>query len=309
MGIARPRWSRKRISEVTTMKRLWPAAILALPLALACTSAKEKARADTAQALAAQQKVLMAKLEAQKDSLTQVVGDADSFIAKIDSQVSRVKGLPKSKKNAKSESPIQDQLQARKDMLKRVNALVERAQETAKELADARKREEELRGENTKLQAQVDADALRIAELTSQIEQQAQSIALMQAKVDTLDMMVNELRATQSKVYYVIGDEGELIKKGIVVKEGGANLLIARVGRTLVPARTLDRDLFKSIDTREIHEIPVPDSTRQYQIVSRQSLDNADVVSREGSSFRGNLKIKDSDRFWGPSKYLIIVQK
>jgi len=291
------------------MKRLWPAAILALPLALACTSAKEKARADTAQALAAQQKVLMAKLEAQKDSLTQVVGDADSFIAKIDSQVSRVKGLPKSKKNAKSESPIQDQLQARKDMLKRVNALVERAQETAKELADARKREEELRGENTKLQAQVDADALRIAELTSQIEQQAQSIALMQAKVDTLDMMVNELRATQSKVYYVIGDEGELIKKGIVVKEGGANLLIARVGRTLVPARTLDRDLFKSIDTREIHEIPVPDSTRQYQIVSRQSLDNADVVSREGSSFRGNLKIKDSDRFWGPSKYLIIVQK
>jgi len=291
------------------MKRLWPAAILALPLALACNSAKEKARADTAQALAAQQKVLMAKLEAQKDSLSQVVGDADSFIAKIDSQVSKVKGLPKSKKNRKSESPIQDQLQARKDMLKRVSALVERAQQTAKELADARKREEDLRGENAKLQAQVDADALRIAELTSQIEQQAQSIAMMQAKVDTLDVLVNDLRATQSKAYYVIGDEGDLIKKGIVVKEGGANLLIARIGRTLVPARTLDRDMFKSIDVRETHEIQVPDSTRRYQIVSRQSLDDADAPERDGASFRGNLKIKDSDKFWAPSKYLIIVQK
>jgi hypothetical protein len=291
------------------MKRLWPAAILALPLALACNSAKEKARADTAQALAAQQKVLMAKLEAQKDSLSQVVGDADSFIAKIDSQVSKVKGLPKSKKNRKSESPIQDQLQARKDMLKRVSALVERAQQTAKELADARKHEEELRGENAKLQAQVDADALRIAELTSQIEQQAQSIAMMQAKVDTLDVLVNDLRATQSKAYYVIGDEGDLIKKGIVVKEGGANLLIARIGRTLVPARTLDRDMFKSIDVRETHEITVPDSTRRYQIVSRQSLDDADAPERDGASFRGNLKIKDSDKFWAPSKYLIIVQK
>jgi len=280
------------------MKRLWPAAILALPLALACNSAKEKARADTAQALAAQQKVLMAKLEAQKDSLSQVVGDADSFIAKIDSQVSKVKGLPKSKKNRKSESPIQDQLQARKDM-----------QQTAKELADARKREEDLRGENAKLQAQVDADALRIAELTSQIEQQAQSIAMMQAKVDTLDVLVNDLRATQSKAYYVIGDEGDLIKKGIVVKEGGANLLIARIGRTLVPARTLDRDMFKSIDVRETHEIQVPDSTRRYQIVSRQSLDDADAPERDGASFRGNLKIKDSDKFWAPSKYLIIVQK
>jgi hypothetical protein len=291
------------------MKRLWPAAILALPLALACNSAKEKARADTAQALAAQQKVLMAKLEAQKDSLSQVVGDADSFIAKIDSQVSKVKGLPKSKKNRKSESPIQEQLQARKDMLKRVSALVERAQQTAKELADARKREEDLRGENAKLQAQVDADALRIAELTSQIEQQAQSIAMMQAKVDTLDVLVNDLRATQSKAYYVIGEEGDLIKKGIVVKEGGANLLIAHIGRTLVPARTLDRDMFKSIDVRETHEIMVPDSTRRYQIVSRQSLEDADAPDRDGASFRGNLKIKDSDKFWAPSKYLIIVQK
>jgi len=291
------------------MKRLWPAAILALPLAVACTSAKEKARADSAQALAGEQKVLMAKLEAQKDSLSQVVGDADSFIAKVDSTVSKVKGLPKSKRMKNAESPIEEQLQARRDMLKRVSALVERAQQTAKELADARKREEELKSDNEKLKSQVDADALRIAELTSQIDQQAQTIALMQAKVDTLDITVNELRATQSKAYYVIGDEDALIKKGIIVKEGGANLLIARVGRTLVPARNLDREKFTAIDTRNVQEIAVPDSTRRYQIVSRQSLDDAVAPERDGPSFRGNLKIKDIDKFWAPSKYLIIVER
>ena len=291
------------------MKRLWPAVILALPLAVACTSAKEKARADSAQALAGEQKVLMAKLEAQKDSLSQVVGDADSFIAKVDSTVSKVKGLPKSKRMKNAESPIEEQLQARRDMLKRVSALVERAQQTAKELADARKREEELKSDNEKLKSQVDADALRIAELTSQIDQQAQTIALMQAKVDTLDITVNELRATQSKAYYVIGDEDALIKKGIIVKEGGANLLIARVGRTLVPARNLDREKFTAIDTRNVQEIAVPDSTRRYQIVSRQSLDDAVAPERDGPSFRGNLKIKDIDKFWAPSKYLIIVER
>jgi hypothetical protein len=291
------------------MKRLLPAAALILPLAMACTSAKERARADSVQALANQQKELMSRLEAQKDSLTQVVGDADAFISKVDSQVSRVKGLPKSKRRKDSESGIEDQIQARKDMLRRVNALVERAQQTAKELADAKKREEDLKNENDKLKSQVDADALRIAELTSQIEQQAQTIALMQAKVDTLDATVNELRATQSKAYYVIGDEDQLIKKGIIVKEGGANLLIARVGRTLVPARNLDRDLFTAIDTREVHEISVPDTSRRYQIVSRQSLDDADVPDRDGPNFRGNLKIKDTDKFWAPSKYLIIVER
>jgi len=291
------------------MKRLWPAAIIILPLAVACTSAKEKARADSAQALATTQKVLMAKLEAQKDSLSQVVNDADSFIAKVDSTVSKVKGLPKSKRKKNSESPIEDQLNARKEMLKRVSALVQRAQETAKELADAKKREEELKNDNEKLKAQVDADALRIAELSSQIDQQAQTIATMQAKVDTLDMMVNDLRASQSKAYYVIGNEDVLIKKGIIVKEGGANLLIARVGRTLVPARTLDRDLFTAIDTRTVQEITVPDTSKRYQIVSRQSLDDADAPQRDGPSFRGNLKIKDSDKFWAPSKYLIIVER
>ena len=291
------------------MKRLWLTAILALPLAVGCTSAKERARADSVQALASQQKVLMAKLEAQKDSLSQVVGDADSFIAKVDSTVSKVKGLPKSKRLKNAESPIEEQLQARRDMLKRVNALVKRAQETAKELADARKLEDSLRSDNGKLKAQVDADALRIAELTSQVEQQAQTIAIMQAKVDTLDITVNQLRASQSKAYYVIGDEDALVKKGIIVKEGGANLLIAHVGRTLVPARNLDRELFTAIDTREVHEIAVPDSTRKYQIVSRQSLDDADALQRDGPNFRGNLKIKDIDRFWAPSKYLIIVER
>jgi hypothetical protein len=291
------------------MKRLWPVATLALPLAFGCTSAKDRARADSAQALATTQKVLMATLEAQKDSLTQVVNDADGFIAKVDSTVSKVKGLPKAKRLKNSESPIEDQLHARKEMLKRVSALVQRAQETAKELADAKKREEELKNDNEKLKAQVDADALRIAELTSQIDQQAQTIALMQAKVDTLDIAVNELRATQSKAYYVIGNEDVLIKKGIIVKEGGANLLIARVGRTLVPARNLDRELFTAIDTRNVREIEVPDTTRQYQIVSRQSLDDAEALQREGPSFRGNLKIKDSDKFWAPSKYLIIVAR
>jgi len=291
------------------MKRLWPAAIIILPLAVACTSAKEKARADSAQALATTQKVLMAKLEAQKDSLSQVVNDADSFIAKVDSTVSKVKGLPKGKRKKNSESPIEDQLNARKEMLKRVSALVQRAQETAKELADAKKREEDLKNDNEKLKAQVDADALRIAELSSQIDQQAQTIATMQAKVDTLDMMVNDLRASQSKAYYVIGNEDVLIKKGIIVKEGGANLLIARVGRTLVPARTLDRDLFTAIDTRTVQEITVPDTSKRYQIVSRQSLDDADAPQRDGPSFRGNLKIKDSDKFWAPSKYLIIVER
>jgi hypothetical protein len=93
------------------------------------------------------------------------------------------------------------------------------------------------------------------------------------------------------------------------VKEGGANLLIKRVGRTLVPARDLKPDDFNAIDTREVHMIDVPDTTRKYQIVSRQSLDDAKVAVREGNTFRGSLEIPEAERFWSTSKYLIIVER
>jgi hypothetical protein len=67
--------------------------------------------------------------------------------------------------------------------------------------------------------------------------------------------------------------------------------------------------VFTAIDTREVHAIGLPDTSRRYQIVSRQSLDDVKVADRDGTSFRGSLEIPDSQKFWAPSRYLIIVQR
>jgi hypothetical protein len=107
----------------------------------------------------------------------------------------------------------------------------------------------------------------------------------------------------------IIAPEKELLEKGVAVKEGGANLLIKRVGRTLVPARKLDPDLFKQIDQRETQVIVVPDSTKRYRLVSRQNLDHAEVEERDGVTFKGNLKITDSNGFWGPTRFLILAER
>lgn len=290
------------------LNRLWLLPIIALPLA--CTSPAERARADSAQALVAQQRVLMGKLVAQRDSVTNVLNDADTFVGQIDKSISRVKGLRKpSLRKRQFESGIDQQLQARKEMLSRVNALVSRAQKTARDLETAKEREQQLLAENGKLRDSVATDVKAMADLNASIERQAQTIAALQAHVDSLDKELNVARAAYSRAYYVVGTEGDLIQKGIIVKEGGANLLIARVGRTLVPARTLNRDLFTPIDTRQVLEIAMPDSSRRYQIVSRQSLEDAQVADRDGATFRGSLRIADVDKFWAPSRFLIVVQR
>jgi hypothetical protein len=284
------------------------------PLAVACESRAKLAAADS---LAAEQTRLATELAAQKDSLTRVVLDADAFISQIDSQVSRVKGLPKAERPRHDlEGPMEEQLQARADMLVRVKGLVDRAQRTAAQLADSRKREKELRGQVAELKEKSESDQKMIADLGATIERQRAEIATLTVRVDSLTTETSRLgdalvasERNRSAAWYIIGTERELIDKGVIVKEGGANLLIARVGRTLQPARTLDVSLFTPIDRREVREIAVPDTTQQYRLVSRQNLDAAEVAERNRSSFRGRLRVADVDRFWGPSPYLIIVAR
>jgi regulator of replication initiation timing len=287
-----------------------------LALAVACSSPRDRARADSAQALATQQRVLMDKLSAQRDSVSLVLADANLFITKIDNSISRVKGLQPAAAKKGSESGLEDQLRARKDLLRRVDALVARSRATARELADLKDKQAKLMAENGRLADEnkalrdsLAAEVQHVADLTASIEQQAQAVAMLQARLDDLTKELGEARAAYAKAYYIIGTEDELIKKGIVVKEGGANLLVKRVGRTLVPARDLKPDAFNAIDTREVHTIDVPDTTRKYQIVSRQSLDDAKVAMRDGNTFRGALEIPEAERFWSSSKYLIIVER
>jgi regulator of replication initiation timing len=294
------------------MSRLQLFALAAITAAVtgACDNGAA-AREDSLRVVQAQQIQLMTQLSAQKDSLTQVILDADDFISKVDSKISSVKGVgAKKKKTAKElESPIEQQIQNRKEMMARVDALVKRAKETADQLAAARQREAELneenvmlQGENDSLRTALDENQRMIAQFSETIERQSQTITNLETEIKTVG-------ARLYTAYYIVGREKELVAKGVVVREGGANLLIKRFGRTLQQARKLDPDLFTQIDQRETQVIVVPDSTKRYRLVSRQNLDHAEVDERDGTTFTGNLKITDINGFWGPTRFLILAER
>jgi septal ring factor EnvC (AmiA/AmiB activator) len=262
---------------------------------LACTSKRDRARADSAQAVIAKQALLMTTLSAQRDSVSQVLDEADDFIDSVDNSISRGKGGGRVRVSHGGEGTLNDQIQARKEMLNRVDALVTRARETASQL-------EQVTAANVLLKAQ-------IAEMKSTIAHQVKTIAALQGRLEDFGRQLAAERAVFNRAYYVIGTEDELIDKGVIEREGGTNILIRRIGRTLVPARQLNTSAFTTIDARDVHVISVPDSTRRYEIVSRQSLDNGKVMERDGTTFRGSLAIPDADKFWGPSRYLILVER
>lgn len=285
--------------------------------AAACGESAAHRQADSvAAAESVQQHVLATRLSAQKDSLMTVVLDADQFIGQVDSSISRVKGLPARKRGpSQPEGVLQEQLEARRDMLFKVDALVKRAQVTASQLADSKRRETVLRRDNATLRDSLGKDERLIAQLGETIGRQLSQITELQASVGQLTaantQLGEELRvslASSARVYYVIGSEDELVKKGIIVREGGMNLLVMRPGRTVHPARRLDHAQFTAIDAREVSRISVPDSTRRYRVVSRHSLDDAEVANRKDATFQGDLRITDANRFWAASRYLIVIE-
>jgi len=287
-----------------------------LVLAVAsCDKMPWNKRGDSLQTVLTEQQTLGNQLQGQKDSLTRVVLDADAFLGQMDSAIKTVRGLPKSKRN-ESESPLADQVAARREMMERVNALVARAKSTASQLAELQKKQADLQTENAQMREsaleqanKIADDAQMIADLGATIERQRAQIVTLEARIDSLSSEMGALGTKHFRAYYIIGTEKELIDKHVIVKEGGANLLFMRAGRTLQPARVLNAEVFTAIDQRETKVITVPDSTKRYRVISRQDLADAEVAAREGTSFKGNLNITKPDEFWAPSRFLILVKQ
>ena len=306
----------QNLSASARTTRTLAACTLLLTAAAACGESREHARADSMKAAdAAEQVALSNQLAAQKDSLMMVVLDADKFISQIDSSISRVKDLPKRDRKAQAEGVLQEQIAARQDMMFKVDALVKRAQQTAAQLAESKRRESGLRRVNASLRDSLSKDQILIAELGQTIQRQTTQIAELQGTVGQLTeanaKLGEELRvslASNARVFYIVGKEDELLKKGVIVREGGMNLLVLHPGRTVQPARQLDPEMFTSIDAREVSRIAMPDSTKRYRVISRHSLDAAEVRERDKTTFRGNLNITDPRQFWSASRYLIVVQ-
>lgn len=286
-------------------------AAVATFLLIGCGPSAERQRADsTAVALSTlHASQLSAQLGAQKDSLTRVVLQADDFIMHLDSTVNTVKGLPKGRRSDARLDPLARQVQNRKVVMARVDALVQRARVTSSQLAKAN-------GANATLRAQLASDSAMITDLNTTIKRQTAMIEVLSIRIDSLKAATTQLasslthaEALHNKAYYVIGSEDELVKRRVVVREGGANLLFAHPGRTLQVARTLDPQAFTALDQREVTTIAVPDMTRRYRVVSRQSLDDAVVTQRDRNSFKGNLTIASATKFWTPSRYLVLVEQ
>jgi hypothetical protein len=291
---------------------LW---VVPMVLAMGCNQHKEelaKALAD-AQALAA-----------EKDSLITEVLETSKFVNGINEELAKARtALVTSAATTDAGTPAERDRAARSAALERVTSLVARLNETEQRLEQSGQRARSLSSRNTTLLRQIEeyktsidslqASALRTeTELRGVIDSQSVQIAGLNTQLDTARIVNEQLRDTvgnltryKNTVFYIAGTEEELLKKGVVVKEGRKFLFFG--GKQLNPARSLDSSVFTAVDKTTMTTIALP-ADREYKLVSRQNLSYADTASVRDGKLHGQLHISQPEEFWSGSKYLILVE-
>ncbi|MBV6520529.1 MAG: hypothetical protein MNPFHGCM_00645 [Gemmatimonadaceae bacterium] len=268
---------------------------------------------------------LLAEKEKQLSAQSQLIGDAATsarLVAEIDRDLSKVRGLRVAKDTATSESSMENATQELAAVQKKVNLLIARLNSSETRLRKMR--------EDSTTHASLDAAQLTqlreyersIADLRASVEQQRQEIAVLTQRVDSMGRAnlvlaarndsvvarVNALQAHDDSMFVAIGTRDELLTKGLITREGGTLLMFGR-GKTLVPARTLDPSAFQVVSKSRDLTITLPRTDKDYQVVSRQSLEYTSLANIKDAKVRGSITITDPQRFWAPSRYLILVQR
>lgn len=266
----------------------------------------------------------LAQLEAvstEKDSLLALVSDNARLMSDISATLAKVRDVKKPIRAVSApESPLAASMGLRDSLKAKVTEVVDRLAQTEGRLAASARRIAKLGSTSdsltsqmammeqamTGLRASLETQRSTITQLTGEMsglkQQNAQLTERTVALTDTMSRMDSE----RNTVYYVVGTKQDLKKRGVLVEEGNKFLVFG--ARSWAPARDLSPEKFTAIDQRRVAEIPLPRPDRSYKIVSRQNLTALGTTVKNGAVRGAHLKITEPERFWAPSRYLIIIE-
>ncbi len=263
--------------------------------------------------------------EAQKDTLLTEVLETTQFVSDLNSELAKARSVTIGSDGEERGLPgaLQDR-EERKATLLRIQEVIARLNESEAKLTATEARAKNGRIRNARLLAQMATYRKTIQDLKAAAEQQRAEneaiiadqrsrIELLAGQVDTLDKERTSLRGSvanltkyRNTVYYAVGTKAELLKTGVVTKEGSKFLVFG--GTRLEPARDINTAAFTAIDKTETVSIALPRIDKKYKIVSRQSPSflQGDVTKK--GEVKGVVEIVSPEEFWSPSKYLILVE-
>lgn len=249
-----------------------------------------------------------------RNELLEQVMEGTKFVNEINKELAKARGINLGASRQLEESAeLADANDERRQVVARVNRLVERLDAVQGRLAGMRK---EVADKDSALKTRIAefeqmlAEAYQSAEhqraeLQLVIDSQTVRIAELSGQLDTLAGAYGKLTNDHNMVYVITGTKQELIEKGVIVPEGRKRFLLVG-SRPVAPARQLDPSIFTKLDRRTDRTIMLPDG--EYRIISRHSPAHATAEVTKKGTLVGALSIEEPERFWNGSRFLILMK-
>jgi hypothetical protein len=293
---------------------------LLMAVTVAATTGCDRSRAELTKALAESKAA-----EAQKDSLLTEVLETTQFVSDLNSELAKAKAVSVSLEGGDRGMPgSQLDREERKATLERIQQVIARLNESEAKLTATETRAKNSKIRNARLLAQIATYKQTIEDLKTAAEQQRSEqeaiiadqrsqIANLSGQVNELNVQTASLRDTvvhltkyKNRVYYAVGTKDELLRNGVVTKEGSKFLFFG--GTRLEPARKPNLEAFTLIDKTQTLSIPLPRTDKKYKIISRQSPEYLAGDITDKGEVKGVVEIASPEDFWSASRYLILVE-
>ena len=136
---------------------------------------------------------------------------------------------------------------------------------------------------------------------TSEIDRQMYELDQQQNIIMAQNASLIEQEDEMHTVFYAVGSYSDLKDADIVEKEGG----VIGIGTSKMLKDDFDRDGFTQIDSRDYTIIPI--YSKRAELVTTHPRNSYEwVEDDQGISW---IRIKNPDRFWESSKYLVVVTR
>lgn len=268
----------------------------------------------------------MNKVKAQRDSLQQRVNQKTDMMQKLIGSFNEIEAnleTIKEKEEIINLSAKKDELP--KNSIDKINtdilSIYDLMVKNKKKLNDLERKLSKTAGKNTELRKMFKVLKKRIEEKDYAISELKKDLKSKKIIISNLNSDINKLsdeldslnssniqkteQITQqdkalNTAFYAVGTKKELKKNQIITNKGG----IIGIGSVKKLKENFNKDYFTEVDIRKVTEISL--RTRKAKVITTHPPESYILV---GDKTIEKLVIKDPEKFWSISKYLVIMIK
>ncbi|HEX8514637.1 MAG TPA: hypothetical protein VF868_00455 [Bacteroidia bacterium] len=271
-----------------------------LPFAFSCENGNKEgalSAEDSLTAISGGQKV---RIERQDSSIQEFIRGFNEIQDNLDVIKEKEKIVSANSKDAETRKSKEDQIvadiQAIYDVM---NQNKQRLETMRSKLKQSNKKNEELEKFITRLTADLEEKDAQINNLKGELER----LNIEMTNLNTTYQ--EEIQSGQVKTeklntaYYAFGTAKELIKNGVLTKEGG----FIGLGKSQKIKSDFNKEYFTKVDITSMNVIPL--GAKKAKLVTTHPAGSYKI---EGANERAEkLTILNAEEFWGASKYLVVV--